>query len=73
VIDEYGAMVEGLLAGENRKNSEINLHLSSNFISFMVLGSPQPLTELTTRKLPGGKGWPVHEADKITATCEPIV
>jgi hypothetical protein len=39
----------------------------------MVLGSTQPLTEMSTRNLPGGKGWPARKADKITAICEPIV
>jgi hypothetical protein len=39
----------------------------------MVLGSSQPLTEMSTRKLPGGKGRPAREADNLTATCEPIV
>jgi hypothetical protein len=39
----------------------------------MALGSTQPLTEMSTRNLPGGKGRPAHEADKLTAICEPIV
>jgi hypothetical protein len=37
----------------------------------MVLGSTQPLTEMTTRNLPWGKGRPVRKAD-LTAICEPI-
>jgi hypothetical protein len=36
-------------------------------------GSTQPLTEMSTRKLPGGKGRPVHKADNLTAICEPTV
>jgi hypothetical protein len=39
----------------------------------MALGSTQPLTEMSTRNLPGGKERPAREADKITAICEPIV
>jgi hypothetical protein len=39
----------------------------------MAQVSTQPLTEMSTRNLPGGKGWPVHKADSITAICEPIV
>jgi hypothetical protein len=39
----------------------------------MVLGSTQPLTEMSTRNLPGSKGWPAREADNLTAICEPIV
>jgi hypothetical protein len=37
----------------------------------MALGSTQPLTEMSTRKIPGGKGRPVHKADNVTAICEP--
>jgi hypothetical protein len=39
----------------------------------MALGSTQPLTEMSTRNHPGGKGWPVRGADNLTAICEPIV
>jgi hypothetical protein len=39
----------------------------------MALGSTQPLTEMSARNLPGGKGRPAREADNLTATCEPIV
>jgi hypothetical protein len=39
----------------------------------MALGSIQPLTEMSTRNLPGGKGRPVGKADNLTAICEPIV
>jgi hypothetical protein len=36
-------------------------------------GRLQPLTEMSTRNLPGGKGRRVHRADKLTAICKPIV
>jgi hypothetical protein len=39
----------------------------------MALGSTQPLTEMSTRKLPGGKGRPARKADNLTTICEPIV
>jgi hypothetical protein len=39
----------------------------------MALGSTQPLTEMSTRDLTGGKGRPAREADNLTAICEPIV
>jgi hypothetical protein len=39
----------------------------------MALGSTQPLIEMSTRNLPGGKGRPARKADKLTAICEPIV
>jgi hypothetical protein len=39
----------------------------------MALGSTQPLTEMSNRNLPGGKGRPARKADNLTAICEPIV
>jgi hypothetical protein len=39
----------------------------------MALGSTQPLTEMSTRNLPGGKGRPVLKADNLTVIYEPIV
>jgi hypothetical protein len=39
----------------------------------MALGSTQLLAEMSTRNLPGGKGWPARGADNLTAICEPIV
>jgi hypothetical protein len=39
----------------------------------MALGSTQPLTEMSTRNLPGGNGRPACEADNLTAICKPIV
>jgi hypothetical protein len=39
----------------------------------MAPGSNRPLTEMCTRNVPGGKGWPARKADKLTAICEPNV
>jgi hypothetical protein len=39
----------------------------------MALGSTQPLTEMNTSNLPGGKGRPVPKADNLTVICEPVV
>jgi hypothetical protein len=39
----------------------------------MALGSTQPLTEFSTRNLPGVKGSRAREVDNLTAICEPIV
>jgi hypothetical protein len=39
----------------------------------MALGSTQPLTEISTRNLPGGKRPPEREADNPTIICEPTV
>jgi hypothetical protein len=38
----------------------------------MALGLTQPLTEMSTRNLPGAKGRPVRKADNFTAICEPM-
>jgi hypothetical protein len=37
----------------------------------MALGSTRPLTEMSTRNLPGSKGRP--KPDNLTAICEPNV
>jgi hypothetical protein len=39
----------------------------------MTLGSTQPLTEMSTRNLPGDKERPARKADNLTAICKPIV
>jgi hypothetical protein len=38
----------------------------------MVLRSTQPLREMSTRNLPGGKGQPAFMAD-LSDICEPII
>jgi hypothetical protein len=48
-------------------------NLSNPSIRIMAMGSTQPLTEMSTRNLPGAKGRPALEADNLTAICEPIV
>jgi hypothetical protein len=39
----------------------------------MALGSTQPLTEMSTRNIPGDRGRPARKADNLTAIFEPIV
>jgi hypothetical protein len=39
----------------------------------MALGSTQPLTEMSTKNLPGGNGLTACKADNLTAVCEPTV
>jgi hypothetical protein len=39
----------------------------------MVLGLAQPLTEMSTRNLPGCEGRLAHKADNLIAICEPTV
>jgi hypothetical protein len=38
-----------------------------------ALGSTEPLTEMSTRNLPGGKKRPARRADNLAAICEPNV
>jgi hypothetical protein len=38
----------------------------------MALGLTQPLTEMSTRNLPGGEGWSVYKADNLTAIYESV-
>jgi hypothetical protein len=39
----------------------------------MALESTQPLTEISTKNLPGGKGWPVCKANNLTAISDTII
>jgi hypothetical protein len=39
----------------------------------MAAGSTQPLTRMSTRNLPEGKGQPACKADNFTAICDPAV
>jgi hypothetical protein len=39
----------------------------------MALRSTQPLTEMSTKNLPGAEGRPARKVDNLTAICEPTV
>jgi hypothetical protein len=39
----------------------------------MALESTQPVTEMSTRNLPGAKMRPAFKAENLTAICDPIV
>jgi hypothetical protein len=39
----------------------------------LCLGSTQPLTDMSTRNLPGGKARPARKVDNLSAICEPII
>jgi hypothetical protein len=39
----------------------------------MALGLADPLTEMSSRNLPGGKGRPAHTADNLASIYESIV
>jgi hypothetical protein len=49
------------------------LNLPNLFSHTVALGPTQPLTEMSTRNLPGGKQRPARRADKLAAICEPNV
>jgi hypothetical protein len=48
-------------------------NLPNLFSRTMVLGSTQPLTEMSTRNLPEGRKQPARRADNHSAICEPNV
>jgi hypothetical protein len=48
-------------------------NLSNPSSRTMTLGSTQPLTEMSTRNLPGGKMRPARGADNLAAICVPNV
>jgi hypothetical protein len=49
--------------------SLVFFNLSNLSSRTMVLGSTQPVTEMSTRNHPGGKGWLALKADNLTAIC----
>jgi hypothetical protein len=51
----------------------IFFNLPNPYSRTISLESTHPLTEMSTRNLPGSKGWPGRKAGKLTAICEPIV
>jgi hypothetical protein len=66
-----------LQAGRSRARVQIRriffffFNLPSSRI--LALRSTQPLTEMTTRNFPGGKGQPARKADNLSAIFELIV
>jgi hypothetical protein len=54
---------------------EVNGFFQMTYLSSrsMALGPTQPLTEMSARNLPGGKGRPASKADSLTAVREPII
>jgi hypothetical protein len=62
-----------LQAGRSLPDEVIGFFNWSNPSSHtMAQGSTQPLTEMSTSNLSGGKGRPARGADNLTAICEPI-
>jgi hypothetical protein len=58
-----------LQAGRSRYHpDEVDVFdLPYPFSRTMALGSTQPLTEMSTRNIPGDKGRPVRKVDNLTA------
>jgi hypothetical protein len=57
------------VAGSIPDEVAVFLNWPNPSISIMVLVSTQSLTEMSTRNLPGGKGRPARQAEKLTAIC----
>jgi hypothetical protein len=49
------------------------LNLTNPSNRSMGLGSTQPLTQMSTRNLPGGKTLPAIKADNLAAIYEPNI
>jgi hypothetical protein len=64
-----------LQAGRSRVPDEVVRFFSrpNPFRRTMVLGSTQPLKEMSTNNLPGGKERPARRTDNLTAICETTV
>jgi hypothetical protein len=60
---------EGSIPGE----ASAIFNLPNHSSRATALGFTQPLTEMSTRNLPGGKGEGARKSDNLTAVCEPIV
>jgi hypothetical protein len=56
---------------QSLRNSESNIQSNPSRCT-MALGSTQPLTEMSTRNLPGDKERPERGADNFTVICEHI-
>jgi hypothetical protein len=67
-----------LQAGRSRVQFQMKSLNFSNIVLIlpactMALELTKPLTEMSTRNLPGCKGRPARKADKLTAICESTV
>jgi hypothetical protein len=75
VSNLYGLHIDAFLY---RKQKYFQFGFNSSYLPnpssrTMALGSTQPLTEMSTRNIPGGEGRRARKADNLTTICEPIV
>jgi hypothetical protein len=68
-----GIVVSSEVVGSSPDEVDFFFNLPNPSSRTLALGSTPPLTEMSTRNLPGGKGWPARKADNLTVICEPIV
>jgi hypothetical protein len=71
--DSVVGSVTMLQAGRSRVRlsmRSLDFSIDLTFQQHYDLGSTQPLTEMSTRNLPGGKGRPVRKADNLIVICE---
>jgi hypothetical protein len=61
------------VAGSNPDEVDFFFNLPNSSNRNMALGSTKPLTEMSTRNLPGGNGRPARKTDNFTAICDPLV
>jgi hypothetical protein len=62
----------GKLTGSIPDEANGNFNLPNYSSRTVAQGSTQPLTEMSTRNFPGGKGRPARRLN-LTDICEPIV
>jgi hypothetical protein len=58
--------------GSSPEEVDFFFNLPNPSSRIMGLGSTNHLTEMSTRNLVGGKGWPARKADNFAAICELI-
>jgi hypothetical protein len=73
----HGDLVNCSVVADNKRKHRQTQHwiflLPTASSRTMALVSIQPLIEMSTRNLPGGKGQLARKADNFTAICELIV
>jgi hypothetical protein len=62
-----------LQAGKSPVRVPDEMHFFPIYLIIPAVGLTQPLTEMGTRNIPGGKKRPARRAENLVAICEPIV